>query len=120
MTPIPPLSYEDALEHYKSLAEREFGEKVKGKANPYTSMNGNMFSFLDKNGTLCLRLSKSDLAEFMAEHNVPPVEQYGAVMRDYVSIPHPVLDDQKRLKEVFAKCLDNAKSLPAKPTTKKR
>ncbi|MEW7007401.1 hypothetical protein [Lentilitoribacter sp. EG35] len=113
------MTYEEALENYKTLAESEFGEKVKGKANPYTSINGNMFSFLDKEGTLCLRLSKADLANFMAEHDVPPVKQYGAVMKDYVSIPHPVLDDQKRLKEVFGKCLDNAKSLPAKPTKKK-
>lgn len=114
------MTYEDALENYKSLAESELGEKVKGKANPYTSMNGNMFSFLDKEGTLCLRLSKDDVSAFMAEHDIPPVEQYGAVMEDYVSIPHPVLDDQKRLKEVFSKCLDNAKSLPAKPTKKNK
>lgn len=113
------MTYGDALENHTTLAESKLGEKVKGKANPYTSMNGNMFSFLDKEGTLCLRLSNADLTEFMAEHGVPPVEQYGAVMEDYVSIPHPVLDDQKRLKEVFGKCMDNAKSLPAKPTKKK-
>lgn len=109
------MTYEEALENYKTLAERELGEKVKGKANPYTSMNGNMFSFLDKEGNICLRLSNNDLKAFMAEHDVPPVEQYGAVMKDYVSIPHPVLDDRKRLKEVFGKCLDNAKSQPEKP-----
>ena len=45
-------SYADALTRYRILMSQLDGTEVKGKANPYTSMNGNMFSFLDKAGVL--------------------------------------------------------------------
>jgi hypothetical protein len=32
-------------DEYAALADQHWGLPIKGKANPYTSMNGNMFSF---------------------------------------------------------------------------
>jgi len=117
---ISNAAYADALERYRELVADATGEKVKGKANPYTSMNGNMFSFLDKTGTLCLRLSDEDRMTFVAAFEAGPVVQYGAVMKEYVSMPPQVVADPVALQDWFAKCLTYARTLPAKPTRKKQ
>src|SRR5580692_5690395 len=36
----------------------------KGAANPYTSLNGHMFTYLDPSGTLALRLPEKEREEF--------------------------------------------------------
>ena len=112
-------AYADVLERYRELVADTAGEKVKGKASPYTSMNGNMFSFLDKTGTLCIRLSEEDRAAFAADFEAGPVVQYGAVMKEYVSVPPQVLADPDALGGWFARSLAHAQSLPAKATRKK-
>lgn len=113
------IDYADALDRYRDLVADAHGETIKGKANPYTSMNGNMFSFLDKAGTLCLRLSEEDRASFVSAFETDPVVQYGAVMKEYVAVPRQMLADPVALKDWFTKCLAYARSLPAKPTKKK-
>jgi len=99
---------------YRDLVERFFDDKVKGKANPYTSMNGNMFSFLDKAGVICLRMSKEDRIAYSGEFGTGDVIQYGSVMRGYVAIPEDRLLDPDTLVDVFNACLKNAKALPKK------
>ena len=44
------------LAAYEQLVASVPGLERKGAAMPYTSVNGNMFSFLDKAGALSLRL----------------------------------------------------------------
>ena len=105
------MEYTDALNRYRDLAASLLDAPVKGKANPHTSIDGNMFSFLDRSGTICIRLSKADREAFMAEFAAPPVEQYGTVMKDYVSVPHAVLDQPERIERWFRLCLQNAKRL---------
>jgi ABC-type transporter MlaC component len=111
-------TYADALERYRALVADATGEKVRGKANPYTSMNGNMFSFLDKAGTMCLRLPDEDRKAFAAAFQTSAVVQYGAVMKEYVPVPPQLLADPVVLKGWFVKCLAYAQSLPAKPTSR--
>ena len=110
--------YEDALKRYRSLVAGFSGIEVKGKANPYTSMNGNMFSFLDKSGAICLRYSEADRSAFVDEHKSAPVEQYGAVMKEYVELPKHIAVDPTALSACFEKCITYAMSLPAKATTR--
>lgn len=102
------------LELYRALVERFFDDRVKGKANPYTSMNGNMFSFLDKAGVICLRMSKDDRIAYSQEFGTGDVIQYGSVMRGYVAIPEDRLDEPDSLEKAFASCLSFARSLPKK------
>jgi hypothetical protein len=48
----------EALEQFVAVVGRSAsGSSVKGAANPYTSRNGHMFSFLDADGGMALRLS---------------------------------------------------------------
>ena len=106
------------LEIYRDVVERLMGETLKGKSNPYTSMNGNMFSFLGKNGVIGLRLSDADRQAFLDRYGGGPVESYGAVMKGYVSVPDDLLQDQDALASVVAQSLACAGALPAKPTKK--
>lgn len=112
--------YDETLSCYLEVVRDYDDLKVKGKAMPYTSMNGNMFSFLDKEGTLCLRMSDDDRKAFVQRHNALQVIQYGAVMRGYVPLPPAITQDAAALRHEFKKCYANARTLKPKPTTKKK
>ncbi|MBO6673930.1 MAG: hypothetical protein JJ908_06795 [Rhizobiales bacterium] len=104
---------------YAALAEAHWKLPIKGKANPYTSMNGNMFSFLSKEGDICLRLSKDNQTAFWKAHGGEPVKQYGSVMQGYVALSQDVLADEETSRHWFEQCLADAQALPAKPTKKR-
>jgi hypothetical protein len=111
--PGPP----DALERYAAVVEAA-GEPVKGAKNPYTSRNGHMYSFLDRDGAMALRLSEELADEFLARYESRPVMQYGSVMRGYVLIPDELLSDPEELGSWFAKAYDWIGTLEPKPTKK--
>ena len=92
----------DALERYAAVVEKA-GEPVKGAKNPYTSRNGHMFSFLDVEGAMALRLPEEPTDEFLARHVSGPVIQHGSVMRGYVSVPDDLLSDTEKLGSWFEK-----------------
>lgn len=114
------MQEKSGLERYEALVARYFDDKVKGKANRYTSMNGNMYSFLDKDGTIYLRLSEKGKKAFNTANGTSDVIQYGAVMRGYIAIPEAFYANDDQIDAVFAECLENARNLPAKPTKKKK
>ncbi len=91
----------------------------KGKANAYTAINGNMFSFVGPDGEMCLRLSKDDIAAFGADHDNSPVIRYNSVMNGYVAIGADLLRDDKELADWFARSADFARTLKPKATRKK-
>ena len=60
-----------ALEAYRSVvAASQSGAEVKGAKNPYTSRRGHMFSFLDADGTMALRLSDELTGEFRSSFEI--------------------------------------------------
>src|SRR5438445_11749645 len=65
----------------------------KGAANPYTSVNGNMFSQLLPSGRLSLRLPAGEREEFLKKYNTKLVKQYGIVMKEYVEVPDELLEN---------------------------
>jgi hypothetical protein len=88
----------EALDRYREMVVASAGDaQVKGAKNPYTSRNGHMFSFLDSDGTMALRLSKELIEEYGSEYSIEPVIQYGSVMRGYVAIPDDLFEDVARL-----------------------
>ena len=108
----------DNLKHYDALVA-EFGKVPrKGKNNPHTSVNGHMFSYLGKDGSFCLRLSKEDQADFIEKYNSKKPVSYGAVMKEYVEVPSEVLSDTKKSLEYLEKSYSYVTSL--KPKFSKR
>ncbi len=109
----------EALERYTAVVEGSNGDSVvKGAKNPYTSLNGHMFSFLDADGMMALRLPDEMGAEFHAKYDSGPVIQYGSTMRGYVSIPDDLLDRTEELTEWFDKSYEWVGTLEPKPTKK--
>jgi len=107
----------EALDQYSAVVTQA-GEIVKGAKNPYTSCNGHMFSFLDPEGTMALRLSSELTTEFAESYETNPVIQYGSVMRGYVSIPDELLNDTASASSWFAKSLAWIATLEPKATKK--
>lgn len=111
-----PLSRTEKLAAFQSLVGRVPDVDLKGKKTAYTSMNGNMFSFLSPQGELAFRLSAEDRADFLERYPGATVEQYGKLMKDYVQVPDALLTDQRALSSLFEQTLENARKLRPKPT----
>ncbi len=107
-----------ALELYEALIAAHPDVERKGAKNPYTSLNGHMFSFLDETGQMALRLSDDDAARFLEQFESGPVEQYGATMRGYVSVPATLLADTTELEGWFGLSHSWIATLKPKPTKK--
>jgi TfoX/Sxy family transcriptional regulator of competence genes len=112
--------YAKQLALYEAVVATVPGIERKGDTMPYTSMNGNMFSLLTKEGILALRLSEEDRAAFVKKYKTEPVVQYGTVMKEYVAVPPGLLAKTKELAKHFKLSVEYAKSLKPKPTTRKK
>lgn len=116
--PTPPSAEKIAL--YEKVVAQFPEVERKGDNVPYTSLNGNMFSYLHKDGTMGLRLPEKAREDFLKEHKAKLMEAYGIVQKEYVAVPAKVLSDAKAMKKYFALSYEYAKSLKPKPTTKKK
>lgn len=110
----------DKLELYESLVSTRPDIERKGATMPYTSLNGHMFSFLTKEGTLALRLSDEDREAFLKKYRTTLCEQHGRVMKEYVVVPDRLLKKTKELKTYFDLSVAYVGSLKPKPSTKKK
>jgi hypothetical protein len=109
----------EALDLYAAVVDSSTGDSaLKGAKNPYTARNGHMFSFLDIDGKMALRLSDELQDEFRARYESGPVVQYGSVMRGYVSVPADLFRKTDELREWFDKSHDWIGTLEPRPTRK--
>ena len=106
------------VEFYDTLIATIPGLERKGAANPYTAINGNMFTLLH-DSTLAIRLPEEKRAEFLKKHKTKLYEAYGAVMHEYVEVPEALLKNTKELKKYLELSYAYAKTLKPKPTKKK-
>jgi TfoX/Sxy family transcriptional regulator of competence genes len=70
----------------------------KGAANPYTSLNGNMFTLLHQ-FSLAIRLPEDQREEFLRKYNTTLFKAYGTVMKEYVAVPDALLKKTKELQK---------------------
>jgi hypothetical protein len=92
----------------------------KGADNPYTSLNGNMFTLLlGPGGRMALRLAAVDREAFLKKYKTSLFEAYGAVMKEYVAVPDSLLGKTKELQKYVALSYAYAKTLKAKSPKKK-
>ncbi|MEQ8551360.1 MAG: hypothetical protein RIC06_15860 [Cyclobacteriaceae bacterium] len=85
------MDWNDSLKKYKAIVEMADVE-LKGKTVPYTSDNGHMFSQLNKDGEIGIRLSNEEGKAFIEKYKADQFMSYGAKMRGYVKIPEEMLD----------------------------
>ena len=83
----------DRLELYESAVGRVDELERKGATMPYTSHNGHMTSFLDKEGTVAIRLSPDDREEFVSAFDSRVTVQHGREMKEFAEVPDALLED---------------------------
>lgn len=110
----------EKVQLYEKLVSTVPGVELKGATMPYTSVNGNMFSYLSKAGKLALRLPESSRESFLKKYKTKLFENYGIVQKEYVEVPDALLAKTSELKPYFAESFGYALKLKAKPTTKKK
>jgi len=110
----------EKIAQYEKLVATIPEVERKGADNPYTSLNGNMFSLLHSpDGRLALRLAEKDREAFLKKHQTKLFEAYGVVMKEYVAVPDSLLKKTAELKKYFALSYEYARTLKPKPTKKK-
>ena len=96
------------------------GIERKGATVPYTSLNGHMFSYLSKQGTLSLRLPDGPREAFLKKYKARLCIQYGLVQKEYVEVPDALLTKTSELKQYFAISYQHVKSLKPAPSVAKK
>ena len=115
-SPIPAQK----VETYEKLVATLPGVERKGADNPYTALNGNMFTLLHSpEGRLAIRLPEGERQKFLKKYKTRLFGAYGAVMREYVAVPDALIKKPKELQLYFAMSYEYAKTLKAKPTKQK-
>jgi len=114
-SPIPPK-----VDFYDKLIATHPEIERKGAANPYTSLNGNMFTLLHASSRLAIRLPEDQRNEFLKKHKTALFEAYGAVMKEYVAVPDALLKNTKDLQKYLEMSYEYVKTLKPKLTTKKK
>ena len=109
------MDYEEAKARYVELVKTIGEASIKGAKIPYTSMNGNMYSYLGENG-VALRLPAEMRKEFLAKYQTTLYHAYGIVQKEYVTVPPDLLERTDELAPYFRISFDYAKTLRPKPT----
>jgi hypothetical protein len=112
---IPP----ERLASYERAVATLPGVERKGATVPYTSVNGNMFSYLGPTGTLALRLSSADRKAFIARFHATLHEAYGVVQKEYLTVPDDLLADTQAIAPYMAASYAYVSALRPKSTTRK-
>ena len=107
------------VEFYENLIATIPELERKGDVNPYTAINGNMFTLLHQSERLAIRLPEDKRQEFLKKYKTKLFEAYGAVMKEYVAVPDAMLINPKDLKKYLEFSHEYAKALKPKPSRKK-
>ena len=108
----------DKLNWYIRLLETNPNIELKGASMPYTSVNGNMYTFLSDSG-LGIRLPKDVREEFLKKYSTTLYEAHGAILKEYVTVPDKLLNNTKELKKYLDLSYAYAITLKPKPSKKK-
>jgi hypothetical protein len=112
-------AHPDKLLLYEKLVATNPKAELKGATVPYTSINGNMSSYLSKEGKLALRLPESEREKFLNKYKTRLCEAYGIVQKEYVDVPDALLARTAELKRFFDESFDYVSSLKPKASAKK-
>lgn len=105
----------DKLKAYKDVLTQLNVELKENFGFPFTSVNGNMFSFLSKENVLGIRLPKEVRDEFIKAVGSSIYQRpQGQLLKEYVVIPDDLLVREEELQEWFRKSLHYVQSLKPK------
>ncbi|WP_411895393.1 hypothetical protein [Winogradskyella sp. A2] len=108
------MDWEDALKVYDEIVDACNGFERKGKKMIYTSSNGYMFTLLNKDAEIGIRLPKDKAVKFMEDYNTSHYYSYGAKMKDYVLVPESLWGELGSMVAYFEQSFVFVNSLPSK------
>src|SRR5215475_3215478 len=91
----------EKLDAYKKLIGSNPLIELKGATVPYTSYNGHMFSYFEKDGTFGLRLPEKEREAFLKKYKTTLFISYGIVKKEFVLVPEKLLMNFKEFKPYF-------------------
>jgi hypothetical protein len=106
--------WEMKLKIYDDLVANCPRFKRKGKTMPYTSVNGYMFSLLNKAGEIGIRFSKEVQEKYIKEFDSTIFKSYNSIMHGYVLIPENMLEDLDNVARYLDESYDYVISLEPK------
>lgn len=109
---------QNVLDLYDKLLVNHPEIPRKGATIPYTSVNGNMFTYFGEHG-LSIRLPDTIRQEFLERYDTTLYEAYGIVQKEYVAVPAELFENTEELQPYFDASYEYAKTLKPKPTKKK-
>ena len=104
----------DQLALYERLIAANPHIESKGDVHPYTSVNGHMFTYLDRTGVVGIRLPKDEVEPFLKKYETTLFESYGVVKKDWVTVPDSLLKNTKVLKKYLEISYEFVKTLNPK------
>ena len=107
------MNWEEKLSIYDKIIKKA-GFERKGKTMPYTSVNGYMFSQINKDGELGIRFSDDVQKKLITKFNSTTFTSYGKEMNGYVLIPQGMWDDIDALVKYLKESYQYVKSLKPK------
>jgi hypothetical protein len=110
----------DRLAMYEKLVATNPNVTRKGDTVPYTSLNGHMFSYLNSEGSMALKLPPDEREKFLQKYKTTLFHAYGIVQKEFVTVPGPLLGKTNELKKYFDMSLEYVGSLKPKPTSRKK
>ena len=78
----------------------------KGNNIPHTSYNEYLFSYLEKDGSLGLRLLQDELEKFLKKNEPALLQSCGIIKKDYALVPEKLQKNIKELKPYFIPVLN--------------
>jgi hypothetical protein len=113
-------AYPEKLLLYDRLIAAVPGLQRKGASVPYTSLNGNMFSYLTADGCLALRLPHTTRETFLTTYQTSLVAVHGIVQKEYVLVEGGLLERTADLLPYFTASYEYAHTLKPKPTKREQ
>ena len=108
------MKREEKVKLYDTIIEAHPVSTRKGKNNPYTSMNGHMYSMVTKEGQVAIRMSKDERIQYMEEVNPNEVVTYNTMMKEYIEISDELLQDQDAVLSLLDQSIEYIKTLKPK------
>lgn len=106
--------FKERLAIYDAIVEQCPRFIRKGKTSPYTSANGHMFSFLNKNAELGFRYSKEVQEQYFEKYKTTHFTSHNSVMKGYILITEEMLQNTEELVELLNQSYDYVMSLDPK------
>lgn len=104
----------NTLEVYENIIALCPRIERKGKTVPYTSANGHMFSFINKDNELGFRFSKEVQEKYLTKFDTILFKSHNSIMKGYILIKDDMYNNTELLVDLLNESYDYVMSLKSK------